>query len=261
MSIPSRRKRGSAGTRRKTYKSPAGPPLGPASPSPRTRSLLPSSTPGGILILICLLRFCTPFPSHPPQYFSTTLPAPPQVGHRTCCCILPRMVFTTCVVTPLPPHVPQVLTEAPGATPLPVHVPHVSRCVIRIFFCPPKRAVEKSTSMSKRRSSPCVGPRRRAPPPACPPKNDSKISPRSKSCIPGPGPPPPPAPRTPATPNWSYRARISGLESTWYASLIDWNFSFAPGSWFTSGCHLRAACRYAFLISFSDACRATPSSW
>mmetsp|Transcript_24806 Transcript_24806/g.72706 ORF Transcript_24806/g.72706 Transcript_24806/m.72706 type:complete len:262 (+) Transcript_24806:621-1406(+) len=261
MSMPSLRKRGSAVTLRKTYRSPDGPPLGPASPSPRTRSRLPSSTPGGIVIVICLLFFCTPLPSHVPQYFSTTLPEPPHVGHRACCCILPRIVCTVCVITPRPPHCGHVVTDAPGATPLPVHVPQVSRCVMRIFFWPPKRAVLKSISRSNRRSSPCVGPLRRAPPPpCCPPKKDSKMSPRSKSCIPGPGPPAP-GPRTPATPNWSYRARMSGSESTWYASLICWNFSLAPSSWLTSGCHLRAACRYAFLISLSDACLPMPSSW
>mmetsp|Transcript_4507 Transcript_4507/g.7468 ORF Transcript_4507/g.7468 Transcript_4507/m.7468 type:complete len:206 (-) Transcript_4507:428-1045(-) len=205
MSMPSRRKRGSPVTLRKTYRSPDGPPFGPESPSPRTRSRLPSSTPGGIVIVICLLFFCTPFPSHVPQYFSTTVPVPPQVGQRACCCMRPRMVLTVCVTTPRPPHVLHVFTDAPGATPEPVHVPHVSRCVMRIFLLPPNSAVEKSISRSKRRSSPWVGPaRRRGPPPgppAAPPKKDSKMSPRSKSCIPG---PPPPAPcLTPAMPNWS----------------------------------------------------------
>ena len=46
--------------------------------------------------------------------------------------------------------------------------------------------------------------------PAWPPKKVSKMSPRSKSCMFG----APPAPLTPASPNWSYRARRSLSDST-----------------------------------------------
>merc|ERR1712070_1066558 len=120
------RNRGSGVTFKKTYKSPEGPPFGAASPSPRTRSLLPSWTPGGIVTVSCFERLTTPLPSQEPQYFSTTVPVPPHVGQRDCCCIRPRMVCTTCVTTPFPPHVWQVETDAPGATPLPAHVAHVS---------------------------------------------------------------------------------------------------------------------------------------
>mmetsp|Transcript_79808 Transcript_79808/g.158594 ORF Transcript_79808/g.158594 Transcript_79808/m.158594 type:complete len:205 (-) Transcript_79808:429-1043(-) len=204
MSMRSRRKRGSDVTERNTYKSPAGPPLGPASPSLRTRNRLPSSTPGGMVIVSCLDFLLVPWPSQEPQYFSTTVPVPWHVGQRACCCMRPRMVFIVCSTTPRPPHVEQVFTDEPGATPEPVQTPHVSRCVMRIFLEPPKRAVWKSICKSKRKSSPCVGPDRRRPPPGppWPPKKLSKISPRSKSCIPGPPPPAPPL-RTPATPNWS----------------------------------------------------------
>mmetsp|Transcript_36843 Transcript_36843/g.78600 ORF Transcript_36843/g.78600 Transcript_36843/m.78600 type:complete len:246 (-) Transcript_36843:429-1166(-) len=245
MSIPSRRKRGSASTLRKTYKSPDGPPLGPASPSPRMRSLLPSCTPGGMFTFSFFERFNTPLPSHEPQYFSTTVPVPPHVGHLDCCCIRPRIVLTTCTTTPLPPHVLHVLTEAPGATPEPEHVSHVTSWLMRIFFCPPKSAVWKSISRSNRRSSPGMGPeRRRGPPcaPPAPPKNDSKMSPRSKSCMPGP-PGPPPIPLTPAIPNWSYLWRISWSDSTEYASLIVWNLALASSLGFTSGWYFRAAWR------------------
>mmetsp|Transcript_23635 Transcript_23635/g.75665 ORF Transcript_23635/g.75665 Transcript_23635/m.75665 type:complete len:452 (-) Transcript_23635:338-1693(-) len=260
MSIPSRRKPLLGETERKTYRSPEGPPFGPASPSPRTRSRLPFSTPGGIVTVSCLERLFVPRPSHEPQYFSTTEPEPPQVGQRDCCCILPRMVLTVCITTPRPPQVVQVVTDAPGATPEPAHVAHASSCVMRIFFSPPKRAVLKSSSRSKRRSSPCVGRFWRArppPPPGEPPKKDSKMSPRSKSCMFG----APAAPLMPAIPNWSYRCRISGLESTWYASLMVWNFSLASSDGLTSGWYLRAAERYARLMSPSFAFRATPSAW
>merc|ERR1719163_2437394 len=139
----------------------------------------------------CLDFWLTPLPSHEPQYLSTTWPVPPHVGQRACCCMRPRMVLTVVTTVPRPPQVPHVFTDEPGATPEPEHVPHVSRCVIRIFFEPPKSAVWKSISRSKRRSSPCVGPDRRRPPPwLCPPKKLSKMSPMSKSC--GPGAPAPP---------------------------------------------------------------------
>ena len=68
----------------------------------------------------------------------------------------------------------------------------------------------------------------------------------------------PPAPLTPASPNWSYRARMLSSESTAYASLIVWNFSFASSLGFTSGWYCRACLRYAFLISLSEADRWTP---
>merc|ERR1719238_714550 len=108
--MPSRRKRGSGATERKTYRSPAGPPFGPASPSLRTRRRLPSSTPGGIVIVSCFDFLLVPLPSHEPQYFSTTVPVPPHVGQRPCCCMRPRIVLTVVTTTPRPPHVPQELT-------------------------------------------------------------------------------------------------------------------------------------------------------
>ena len=57
--------------RRGTHRSPVGPPLRPASPSPRTRSLLPSSTPHGTVTLTDLVFCTTPLPEHEPQYSST----------------------------------------------------------------------------------------------------------------------------------------------------------------------------------------------
>mmetsp|Transcript_4399 Transcript_4399/g.13561 ORF Transcript_4399/g.13561 Transcript_4399/m.13561 type:complete len:205 (+) Transcript_4399:1951-2565(+) len=204
MSMPSRRNCLSSCTVMKTYKSPGCPPLGAALPSARTRSLWPESMPFGMFTLSVLARCTTPRPSHEPQYASTCCPVPPHVGHTVCCCIRPRMVETTCVTTPVPPHVLHVLTLAPGLTPEPEHVVHVSRWLTRTERSPPKTAVLKSISRSKRRSSPCGGPRGRRPrpgPPPPPPKKLSKMSPRSKS-TPGPPPPPPIPPLlTPASPN------------------------------------------------------------
>merc|ERR1740127_232967 len=78
----------------------------------------------------CFDFLFVPLPSHVPQYLSTTVPVPPHVGQRACCCIRPRMVCIVCMTTPRPPHVVHVFTDDPGATPEPVQVPHVSRCVM-----------------------------------------------------------------------------------------------------------------------------------
>src|ERR1700730_6883220 len=85
------------------YRSPAGPPLAPASPSPLRRIRVPSSTPGGILTERLRSRVTRPEPpqdwhglsiiSPPPWQFgqvrsiakkpccARTLPCPAQVGH------------------------------------------------------------------------------------------------------------------------------------------------------------------------------------
>mmetsp|Transcript_3557 Transcript_3557/g.5380 ORF Transcript_3557/g.5380 Transcript_3557/m.5380 type:complete len:220 (+) Transcript_3557:383-1042(+) len=184
------------------YKSPEGPPLGPASPSPLTRNLFPFSTPGGIVTLICLVLETIPCPLQVPQYSSTFCPVPRHEGQVCWVWKLPKGVRVTCMVTPIPLQVPQVETLAPGLTPLPSQVSHFSKCLIRTFSSPPKMAVLKSMSKSNLKSSPATGPRVRAPclppwppglppppPPIPPPKKESKISPKSTSCPNPPGPP------------------------------------------------------------------------
>ena len=56
-------------------------PLGPASPSPSTRRILPLLTPGGTLTLISFLTRTRPSPAQLRQYSDMTSPFPPQVGH------------------------------------------------------------------------------------------------------------------------------------------------------------------------------------
>lgn len=55
-------------------------PFGPASPSPRTRRVLPLLTPGGIFTLISFLTRTRPSPEHFLQYSEMTSPSPTQVG-------------------------------------------------------------------------------------------------------------------------------------------------------------------------------------
>mmetsp|Transcript_34692 Transcript_34692/g.56164 ORF Transcript_34692/g.56164 Transcript_34692/m.56164 type:complete len:85 (+) Transcript_34692:348-602(+) len=72
---------GSARTFTYTYKSPGGPPLGPASPSLLIRNLLPLSTPAGIPTLSFLLALILPAPEQAVQEDSIISPSPSQVGH------------------------------------------------------------------------------------------------------------------------------------------------------------------------------------
>jgi len=46
------------------YRSPCSPPLGPASPSPETLNLVPSSTPAGMSMSIFLVASTVPEPLH-----------------------------------------------------------------------------------------------------------------------------------------------------------------------------------------------------
>ena len=78
---------------------------------------------------------------------------------------------------------------------------------------------------------------------------------------PPPGPPPPIEPSTAAWPYRSYSGRFSSLASTSYASDASWNIFVASGlSLFVSGWYFFASCRYARLIAFLSAPRATPST-
>ncbi len=107
----------------------------------------------------------------------------------------------------------------------------------------------------------CGPPWPRRPPPngSPPPKNVENRSLRSK---PNGSPPAPPAPgATPSGPNWSYRCRFCGSESTSFATETSLNRSSASGlSGFASGWNCRASLRYARLISSSVAFLATPNT-
>src|SRR6266851_5336796 len=66
-SAPRRSKNGCSLTSSTTYKSPAGPPFGPGSPSPATRNRVPVWTPGGIRSSMVFSRSRRPCPRHSVQ--------------------------------------------------------------------------------------------------------------------------------------------------------------------------------------------------
>lgn len=92
MFWPSRSKMVSGRTVTVTWRSPAGPPLVPWSPSPRTMKVWPSSMPAGTLTVSFRFTRTRPLPPHFWQGFLMTLPVPPhrEQGWRTC--IIPRML-------------------------------------------------------------------------------------------------------------------------------------------------------------------------
>ena len=65
----------------KIYRSPLGPPLTPASPSPLKRILVPVSTPDGIFTERDLSFSSCPEPLHFWQGFLIICPIPEHVGH------------------------------------------------------------------------------------------------------------------------------------------------------------------------------------
>src|SRR4051812_762610 len=78
---PLRRKIGESVTWVITYRSPAGPPLRPASPLPASRTRLPSLTPAGMLTRYFLTVRWAPVPAHVAHGSSMTAPEPPHFEH------------------------------------------------------------------------------------------------------------------------------------------------------------------------------------
>src|SRR5207248_8556574 len=104
----------------KTYRSPDGPPLCPASPSPATRSREPSSTPAGTFTEIARSSRTRPAPLHVAHGSLITFPAPPHCGHVRATAKNP-CEYRTC---PRPPHPVHVAGVVPGFAPLPLQVAH-----------------------------------------------------------------------------------------------------------------------------------------
>ena len=97
------------------YKSPAGPPLTPASPLPAERSLEPVCTPAGIFTFTVLWSITRPSPLHLEQGVSIFCPVPEHSGQACRKLIKPRLDE----ICPVPLQVEQDDFEVPGSAPDP----------------------------------------------------------------------------------------------------------------------------------------------
>src|SRR5439155_896548 len=169
-------------------------------PCPRRRSFVPSSMPGGTVIMSRFSTRTSPLPPHVWQSSEGTFPLPRHTGHGRLTANPP----CPNEITPRPRHSGHVETVAPGAAPLPLQVGQTSAIGSVTGTLPPSAATRNGietvvsiSSSSSKRSAPDV-PRRpkmvenRSPSPPNEPRSE-----RSKSTPPAPGAPalpPRPAP-------------------------------------------------------------------
>src|SRR3954452_17849154 len=118
---PLRRKIGESVTWVITYRSPAGPPLRPASPLPASRTRLPSLTPAGMLTRYFLTVRVAPLPLHVGHGSSMTVPLPWHCEHGWEIENSPW----PCDSTPRPLQRGQVRGLVPGLAPVPVQVEQI----------------------------------------------------------------------------------------------------------------------------------------
>src|SRR3989338_569661 len=85
-------------------KSPGELPCSPATPSPRTRSCVPSSTPAGILMLSSFFIRTRPSPSHVGHAFLRELAVPLQVRQAVVVWNTPNGVRCVRTCAPVPLH-------------------------------------------------------------------------------------------------------------------------------------------------------------
>src|SRR5438552_19051140 len=168
----------------------------PLAPWPFKRNRVPSSVPGGIVIVRCFWARTSPEPWHVGQRCAGTLPRPRHTGQGRCTAKPP----CPNEIVPLPLHSGHVDKVAPGAAPLPLQVGHTSAIGSTMGTRPPNAATRNgivtATSISSS-SSVRPEPRRpkidenRSPSPPNEPRSD-----RSKStpAFPYAPPPPPPGP-------------------------------------------------------------------
>ena len=191
------------------------------------RICIPSSIPAGMETERFFVVRTRPAPWQVVHGSVISTPSPPQRSQAVAVMNWPRIVFCIRRIWPLPEHFGQVSGCLPPSMRVPWQEGQVSCCVKEISFSAPKTASAKESVAIVRRSSPRIGAPGAAPPRPLPPKNESKMSLKSK---PPPNGLPPAPPFTPACPKRSYAARLSSSDSTSYASLTSLNCSSAPGS-------------------------------
>ena len=136
-SSPSRRKNVSGSTLNSTSRSPF-----PFAPWPRRRTRVPSSVPGGTVIISCFSTRTSPAPWQVPQRCDGMRPLPRHIGHGRLTANPPWPKETV----PRPLHSGQVEIVAPGAAPLPLHVGQTSAIASVTGSLPPKAATRKGTA-------------------------------------------------------------------------------------------------------------------
>ena len=127
-SVPSRVNTLCGATWISTYRSPAGPPPGPTSPSWASWTRVPVSTPGGIFTVIERRERTRPSPEHSRHGSGMISPYPRQAAHGRRVRISPRNERCTCCTSPRPRQVSQVTGRLPWAAPLPRQCCRARRC-------------------------------------------------------------------------------------------------------------------------------------
>ena len=189
---------------------------------PGTLTIIPSSTPAGMLISTTSSPFTTPVPPHSLHLFLIIVPSPLQVGHSDCVCIIPNTDLTVRATTPRPLHVGQVSGVLPPSAPEPWQHEHVmSFLTLNFLVTPEATSCSESLTFSLRSAPlnwarlPPPSPNPPKPPnPECPPNTSPNIEKMSSIENPPPKPPEPPKPLGPLKPNWSYCCLFCGSWST-----------------------------------------------
>src|SRR2546425_9252744 len=108
----------------------------PLAPWPFRRNRVPSSVPGGIVMLRCFWARTSPEPWHVGQRCAGTLPHPRHTGQGRCTAKPP----CPNEILPRPLHSGHVETVVPGAPPEPLQVGHTSGSVSVTGTFPPSAA-------------------------------------------------------------------------------------------------------------------------
>jgi hypothetical protein len=196
-----------------TYRSPAGPPPGPTSPWPESRTRMPSATPGGTLAVMVRRARTRPSPPHWRHGSGMTSPTPRQTGHGRAVTTWPRKDRCTDWISPRPAQVSQTWAALPSAAPAPRHASHRTAVSTVSSRVTPVLHSSRVSSMRIRASEPgCTRLRGPRPPPMPPPKNASMMSPSPNPANGSRPPPPPPLPS--GSPPMSTILRFCGSEST-----------------------------------------------
>src|SRR3989338_2874867 len=130
------------------YKSPGLVPFSPASPSPDTLRLVPSSAPAGTLISSFLVFFTTPVPSHNAHSFFIYFPCPLHFLHVAVVAKIPNGVLCVCLLTPAPLQSGQFTMSESDSAPEPWHFEHCSSLGITICLAAPLAASSRAISIS-----------------------------------------------------------------------------------------------------------------